>query len=131
MKVLERNSNACISCRKCEKICSKTWFKEENAEKSCIRINQAMETETQNRIVSCTQCGECIIVCPVEALKRDAKGIIRIDKKACVGCFICVGFCPEYAMMVHKDLNEPFKCIACGICVKECPTGAITIKESV
>lgn len=130
MKVLERKPEACIACHACETACSKTWFKEDNAEKSCIIIGEGTGIDGQNKITSCTQCGECIQVCQVQALYRDEKGIVRINKKACVGCFMCVGFCPEFAMMVHKDYIEPFKCIACGQCVKVCPADALKINEN-
>ena len=42
---------------------------------------------------------------------------------------MCVGFCPEDAMMMHDDYIEPFKCIACGLCAKKCPTGAIVVED--
>lgn len=126
MKVLKRKPELCIACHACESACSKTWFKEDNAEKSCIRIK---EEEKGSVIVSCTQCGECISVCPAEAITRDKNGIVRIDKSKCVGCFICVGFCPELAMFMHDEYIEPFKCIACGQCAKQCPTGAIYIEQ--
>lgn len=126
MKVLKRKPELCIACHTCEATCSKTWFKEDNAEKACIRIK---EKDTENVITSCTQCGECIDVCPVEAISRDKNGIVRIDKNKCVGCFICVGFCPELAMFMHDEYIEPFKCVACGQCAKKCPTNAIYLEQ--
>lgn len=126
MKSLKKNENLCTSCHECEKACSKTWFKEENCEKSCIRIKQ--EGSSSN-ITVCTQCGECIDICQAQALYRDKNGIVRVNKDLCVGCFMCVGFCPEGAIFAHEQHTEPFKCIACGQCVKVCPTKAIYISE--
>jgi len=124
LKLLEKNESLCTWCGECEQVCSKTYFKEANREKSAILINE-------KKITVCSQCGECIDVCSVGAISRDKKGIVRINKKLCVGCFMCVGFCPEQAMMMHGDMLEPFKCIACGKCAKICPTQAIYIsKES-
>lgn len=124
MKFLAKNDALCIGCGECEQVCSKTYFKESDREKSAIQIND-------KKITVCTQCGECIDVCSVGAISRDKNGIVRINKKLCVGCFMCVGFCPELAMMMHGDLLEAFKCIACGKCAKICPTQAIYIsKES-
>lgn len=126
MKVLVWNKEKCIACGTCEKVCSQTWFKEENREKSRIRI-----TKTDDGIIgnACIQCGECIDVCPVEALTRDAKGVVRLNEKICIGCQSCVGFCPTLSMFTAKTVEKPFKCIACGICVKSCPTGALSIEE--
>jgi len=127
MKVLGKKPELCIQCHACESTCSNTWFKEDNVQKSCIRINE--DDKGNAKITSCTQCGECIGICPVEALTRDRNGIVRVNKSICVGCFMCVGFCPELAMFMHEEYLEPFKCVACGQCVKNCPTGAIFIAE--
>lgn len=127
MKVLAKKPELCIQCHACESTCSKTWFKEDNTLKSCIRISQ---NEDENAaITSCTQCGECIPICPVEAITRDKNGIVRINKSICVGCFMCVGYCPELAMFMHEEYLEPFKCVACGQCTKNCPTNAIFIEQ--
>lgn len=124
MKVLVKNPEKCIACHECENTCSNTWFKEVDAEKSCIRIEESGE---EKKIIACSQCGECMDVCPIQAITRDKNGIVRVNKKICVGCFICVGFCPEFAMIMHGNLIEPFKCIACGRCATKCPTGAIYV----
>lgn len=126
MKVLKKNPELCIACHECESTCANTWFKEKNIEKSCIRIEENSE---QKNIITCTQCGECMDVCPTQAITRDKNGIVRINKKMCVGCFMCVGFCPEIAMIMHGDNIEPFKCVSCGQCVKVCPTNAISMSE--
>ncbi len=125
MKVLTKREGLCIACELCEEVCSQTYFKERDREKSCIKI----ESGEVNKISVCSQCGVCIDICPVEAITRDKKGVVRINKKDCVGCFMCVGFCPEYAMMQHDDYIEPFKCIVCGLCVKQCPVEALKVEN--
>ncbi|HEX3048207.1 MAG TPA: 4Fe-4S dicluster domain-containing protein, partial [Bacillota bacterium] len=70
-----------------------------------------------------------IKICPAEAISKDQNGVVRIKKSICVGCFMCVGFCPESALFMHNDYIEPFKCVACGQCVKKCPAGAISISK--
>lgn len=126
MKVLVWDETKCIGCGTCEKACSKAWFKEENREKSRIKITK---TEAGISCNVCNQCGECINVCPVEALSRDAKGIVRLNAQICVGCFSCVGFCPTASMFFAEIEPIPFKCISCGICVKSCPTGALKLED--
>lgn len=126
MKILKTRPELCIACHKCETTCANTWFKEENVEKACITI-KSEEDVIKN--ITCTQCGECINICQAQAIYRDKSEIVRIDKKKCVGCFMCVGFCPIGAMMMHKDMIEPFKCISCGQCVKVCQAGALYISE--
>lgn len=129
MKVLKTVPENCIACHACESTCSKTWFKQDDVKKSCIAIEAKHPVSNALAMTTCTQCGECMDVCPVQAITRDSQGVVRINKKICVGCFICVGFCPENAMMMHDDYIEPFKCIACGLCVKSCPTQALFITE--
>ncbi len=125
MKYLEKDHSLCIQCGACEEACSKTYFKEENAEKSRIRINSGNE----NVINVCNQCGQCIDVCDAYALKRNKLGVVQVLKNSCVNCYMCVGYCPSHSMMQHDESPEPFKCLACGVCAKVCPTGAIYIAE--
>ena len=129
MKVLVFNPDLCTGCRICEETCSKTWFKEANAAKSAIRITEGGDAPGRFVATFCDQCGECIDVCPTMALRRDKRGVLRIDKELCVGCMSCVGFCPILAMYVHPDHILPFKCNASGRCVKDCPEGALSIED--
>jgi carbon-monoxide dehydrogenase iron sulfur subunit len=130
MKVLSYDPEICVGCHTCEEVCSETWFKTTDAEKSSIRISEAKNNgEVTVSAVYCVQCGECIDVCPTEALYQDRRGIVRVRKKLCVGCLSCVGFCPYLAMFYHREQTEPFKCIACGKCADECPAGALAIVD--
>jgi carbon-monoxide dehydrogenase iron sulfur subunit len=128
MKVLSYDPELCVGCHVCEDVCSHTWFKATDREQSSIRIHD--EGEGPLRAVFCVQCGECIAVCPTEALYQDKRGIVRIRKSLCVGCLSCVGFCPYLAMYYHRDQTEPFKCIACGKCADECPADALSVVET-
>jgi len=120
-------SELCIGCRLCEEICSKAYRKDNNREKSAIRVEE--NGDKGYLIHVCNQCGNCIDICQVPALSRDKNGVVRIKKDICVGCLACVGNCPTENMYYHDTLTEPFKCIACGLCAKECPSGALEIEE--
>ena len=124
MKVLVFDPALCAAQLGCEETCSRTWFKQVDHNKSAIRIITAEGKSAAN---ICTQCGQCIDVCPTLALQRDKQGIVRINKNLCVGCLSCVGFCPYGAMRILPDSTTPFKCVACGACVKTCPTGALAV----
>lgn len=129
MKVLVFDPELCDGCLVCEETCSQTWFKEVNREKSAIRILDVEGQPERYQANICIQCGECIDICPVLAIKRDKRGVVRIDKNLCVGCLSCVGFCPYVAMRAHPDSTVPFKCVACGSCAKKCPMGALSVQD--
>ena len=127
MKFLGIKQEVCTGCGTCEKACSKLYFKEENRDKSAVRIVNNFNTFQATK---CTQCGECINMCPGMALYRDKSGVVRIDKDRCVACLGCVGFCSYLAMFYAPGENIPFKCVACGVCARACPEGALEILET-
>ena len=128
MKKLITDPAKCTGCGVCEEICSKTYYKTSDKKKSAIRI--ATNDSGGHTIAVCDQCGTCIEMCSRMSLSTDKNGVVRLDKKTCVGCLICVGECLRDYMFHHDELPTPFKCVACGLCVKECPTGALEIRNS-
>jgi Pyruvate/2-oxoacid:ferredoxin oxidoreductase delta subunit len=51
---------------------------------------------------SCTECGNCYIFCPDNAIKKDPSGYGYIaDMDYCKGCGICVNECPRGAMKME------------------------------
>jgi len=49
----------------------------------------------------CLQCGLCVGVCPVNAMRLTERGI-EIDVEKCTGCGICVKGCPVAALQLKK-----------------------------
>jgi Fe-S-cluster-containing hydrogenase component 2 len=127
LKIVAAKPELCIGCKACEEACSKVLFKDTAREKSVIRITPRNGEGYDINI--CSQCGECIDICPVQAINRNNNDIVMIDKEKCVHCYACVGFCPLLAMRYHKDVVGPFKCISCGACTRACNTGAIFMEE--
>ena len=129
MKKLVTDPDKCIGCKTCEIMCSNAFFKAPDKEKSAIRVNT---DDSGGFVISvCDQCGICVEMCQTMALRINAKGVVMLDKKKCVGCLVCVGECLRGFMRYHDDLPTPFKCNACGICAAECPKMALTIVEEV
>jgi len=67
---------------------------------------------------TCRKCEDapCIAVCPVEALEKDAEGIVTRHTNLCVSCKSCVTICPFGTMMTdffkhhrNKDLFYDLK----------------------
>ncbi len=126
MRVLSYNAELCTACRICEEVCSDTFFKQVDAEKSKIRI---YGDEDAPGAEFCNQCGECIAACPTKAIYRDRRDVVQVRRELCVGCLSCVGFCPYGVMFWHADELVPFKCISCGVCASECPEGALEMLD--
>ena len=131
MRVLVFDASRCTGCHTCEETCSQTWFKVVDRGLSSIQIVEP-EGDGPYQAITCTQCGECIDVCPTRALSRAKNGVVRRDLALCVGCLACVGFCrvgaPHgAAMRAHPAYVEPFKCVACGACARACPEGALEV----
>jgi len=47
---------------------------------------------------SCDGCGECIRVCPNDAIHYDTQGKAVIDQSRCTKCAKCVAVCPNSAI---------------------------------
>ena len=117
----------CKGHRECERACSMVHFRDDaGAVHSAIRIIDGSDGASAT---VCNQCGLCIDMCPVQALKRSAGGVVTLNTKVCVGCQSCVAFCPDGVMRKTSGRMTPFKCISCGKCVKACPEGALELAE--
>lgn len=97
----------------------------------------------------CLGYGDCIKVCPVDAISKTENGIIQIDEEKCISCKQCVATCPKSIIKMlpidkkvtvlcsSKDKGVAARkacsvaCIACGLCQKNCPVDAITIENNV
>ena len=56
----------------------------------------------------------------------------EVDKKKCIGCSTCVGFCPDATIeMIDKKAEIDFEyCKGCGVCAQVCPVKAIKMVSS-
>ncbi|MBI9108678.1 MAG: DUF362 domain-containing protein [Spirochaetales bacterium] len=50
---------------------------------------------------TCIRCGQCVKICPADALKLE--GMILIDYEKCIRCFCCHEVCPEDAIKVKRS----------------------------
>ena len=128
MKRLVKDESLCVGCHSCEEACATAFYKTKDHSKACLRVD-SKEDSGEHHIRTCTQCGICASVCNTGMIRPNKLGVYMINKKECVGCLMCVGYCPEQVMVYDDGRSEPSKCTACGICVKACPTGALRIES--
>ncbi|MGA1821330.1 MAG: 4Fe-4S binding protein [Thermoplasmatota archaeon] len=127
VKIIRFDPAKCKGHLDCERACSRIHFKsDEGGEKSAIRI---IEGENGYSMTNCNQCGLCIDLCPVQAIRRLPSGVVVVNKNTCVGCQSCVAFCPDHVMRRAPGMVIPHKCISCGACVRACPEGALELVE--
>jgi ferredoxin-type protein NapG len=98
---------------------------------------------------TCSRCGECVKVCPVQCIKIDSTGVkgagapfIDIDSAACVMCdgLLCMNKCPSGALVPtpigdidmgtavwHEHICLRSTGGTCTICIDKCPIGEMAI----
>ena len=48
----------------------------------------------------CVDCGACVSVCPVNALRYRQDWSVELDEDRCVHCGTCVDACPHHALVL-------------------------------
>ena len=97
---------------------------------------------------ACLGYGDCMRVCPRDAISITENNIAYIDPQKCIGCGICARECPNGIIHIVNDTvrtvvecSNHYKgaevrkvcsngCIACGKCARTCPEGAIEIVDN-
>lgn len=121
----------CMGCHACEVAC-----KQEHGLGVGPRLVRVIERAPSFIPVYCHHCAKapCKDACPTEAILRDERGIVLIDKDLCIGCKECMEACPFGAMQFDDEQEIAVKCDLCHerlenneepACSKTCPTGCI------
>ncbi len=66
-------------------------------------------------------------------VKKKKKGLLKINKKWCKGCSICIHLCPRKVLALDEMgkavVVKPEECTACRICELHCPDFSIVVEE--
>lgn len=111
----------------------------------CDALTALAQSDKECR-AGCLGLGDCIPVCPWQAIKRNKKlGLIEIDPKKCTGCGFCVEACPKNVIRLIPYSADYFVacssmegadetsgkcsvgCTACGNCQKSAPVSGYVI----
>ena len=123
--------NDCMGCHACEVAC-----KQEHGLGVGPRLVRVMEDAPHFRPVYCHHCtnAPCLAECPVDAIVRNAQGIVLIENELCIGCRQCLEACPFGAMQFDDQREVAVKCDLCverlqrnekPACLKACATQCI------
>lgn len=96
----------------------------------------------------CLGFGDCVEVCPFDAIYINEYGVAEVNPLKCTGCGLCVKACPKgiiklvpcnyqvHILCSSKDKGVFVRqicsvgCIGCGLCVKVCPVNDIYLKDN-
>ena len=128
-KMLVVNADLCIGCRMCEAVCSLVHYGAIGISHARLRVVRYDNAAFFNPVV-CMQCEApyCASVCPSKAISKNSEtGVVKVSKKKCTGCKMCLTACPFGAMGFVEDLA--IKCDHCRgrpSCVEFCQAKALT-----
>jgi Fe-S-cluster-containing hydrogenase component 2 len=125
------DNDICTGCQICALTCAFMKEKSTNITKSRIHVNQTDLVHTE--ISYCTQCGDCVSVCPEEALHVSEKtGAVILNPDLCSACGLCYDACPSGYLLKHPLSGQPLLCDLCHgapECTENCPTQAIRAEK--
>ena len=128
-KVLIVNADLCIGCRMCEAACSLVHYGAVGISHARLKVLRYDNAAFFNPVV-CMQCEVpyCASVCPSKAISKNPEtGVVKVSRKKCTGCKMCLTACPFGAMGFVE--NVAIKCDHCGghpSCVEFCQAKALT-----
>jgi len=125
----------CIGCNACVQACSEC---DTHKGYSMIQLDILDRASSPQTIpVVCMHCDSptCAEVCPADAIKRTADGVVQSARKPrCIACNNCVLACPFGVPKMNTGVNLMMKCDMCydrtsvgkkPMCASVCPSQAL------
>ena len=125
----------CIGCQACVQACTEC---DTHKGYSMIQLDQIDRSSTTQTVpVVCMHCDSptCAEVCPADAIKRTADGVVQTARKPrCIACNNCVLACPFGIPKMNTEMKLMMKCDMCydrtsagkkPMCASVCPSQAL------
>jgi Fe-S-cluster-containing dehydrogenase component len=125
----------CIGCQACVHACTEC---DTHRGESMIHLEYVDRAHSVQTVpVVCMHCEQptCAEVCPADAIKRTADGVVQSARKPrCIGCGNCVVACPFGVPELHIEQQLMMKCDMCydrtsvgkkPMCATVCPSQAL------
>jgi len=125
----------CIGCQACVQACTECDTHRGDSMIHLEYIDRAHSVQTVP--VVCMHCEQptCAEVCPADAIKRTADGVVQSARKArCIACGNCVMACPFGVPELYSERQLMMKCDMCydrtsigkkPMCATVCPSQAL------
>ncbi len=130
MKVVYAESDRCLGCRNCERVCAFQKGGGFKMKDTNIWVRVDMEKRTIS-VTTCLQCERalCQEACPTAAIRRHGRTrAVVVDESLCLGCKVCVTACPFGCIHFNEVKRVAVKCDLCQgdpRCVKHCMAKAL------
>jgi len=125
----------CIGCQSCVQACTECDTHRGDSMIHVEYVNRSLSTQTVP--VVCMHCDQptCAEVCPADAIKRTADGVVQSARKPrCIACGNCVMACPFGVPELKLERQIMMKCDMCydrtsvgkkPMCATVCPSQAL------
>jgi Fe-S-cluster-containing dehydrogenase component len=125
----------CIGCQACVQACTECDTHRGDSMIHLEYVDRARSVQTVP--VVCMHCEQptCAEVCPADAIKRTADGVVQSARKArCIACGNCVMACPFGVPELYVERQLMMKCDMCydrtsvgkrPMCATVCPSQAL------